>query len=238
MWRHFQGVLHSLQWKANSESKVQVSQLVLKVSNRKIQFEGRKWDVGGNKVSLTCKGGSVVEHAEALVEETASGNILYKGEWIWGGRNQCRQNLFFSQARHILIMNLFPVYHKPISARKLVVAATKEYTFSRPVKDVVLVGCSASSVHYCPKHFVIIVFIIIIFERKWPWHDHIFSFPVYGKTRWVTTAFAKWPWGRHVPAVYALHNRKCGEKIVCSMLGEEGRARPSPHTPQFQPCSG
>lgn len=130
MWRHFRGALHILQWKANSESKVQVSQLVLKVSNRKILFQGRKRDMGGKRVPLTCKGGSVVEHAEALVEETASGIILYKGEWIWGGCNPCRQNLFFSQARHIFIMNLFPVYHKPISARKPVATATKESTFS------------------------------------------------------------------------------------------------------------
>lgn len=76
------------------------------------------WDVRGNKVPLTWKKGSDIEHADALVEETACRNICYKGEWIWGGHNPCRQNLFFSRARHIFIMNLFPVYHKPISARR------------------------------------------------------------------------------------------------------------------------
>lgn len=162
---------------------------VLKNTIRRKEAVG--WDVGRIKVPLTWKGGSEVEHAEALVEETAGRNIHYKGEQIWGRCNPCRQNLFFSRARHIFIMNLFPVYHKPISARRPVAAATKESTFSRSVKHAMLVSCSASSVYYCPEHCVIIIFSILSFLKKWHWHDHVFPFPVYAKTPCVTAAFAK-----------------------------------------------
>lgn len=54
MWRHFQAALHSLQWKANTASRVQSSRLVLKVSNGKAPLEGRKWWVGGWAGGIKC----------------------------------------------------------------------------------------------------------------------------------------------------------------------------------------